>query len=663
MNSTPDNPTHCARPDAGFGSNVRPEAGLSYPAAAVIFPYRPARYIRTLARWLVLTAILAAAVAAAARESNPEPLLQGPPPEPPEVRLQTAWSVDRARPGGDFALAVILDIRPGYHINSDAHQQPRISGFQPVPTRVKVLKTSGGLTVLSPRYPPAHALEVDFSDSPIMVFEGRTVIYLPLQMENDSAADNVGLTLEVVYQACDVQTCLLPQREIRQLELPTAAPGETVTVVNPALFAGFSAAETSDESVFFDLFGWHFTLQLASGWGLVLLLLTAAFGGLLLNFTPCVLPLIPIKIISLSEASREGPRCLSLGGSMAVGILFFWLILGIAIALVSGFTATNQLFQYPAFTITVGLIIAVMAVGMCGPFSLRLPGFLYRFNPRQDTLTGSFALGILTAVLSTPCTAPFMGAAAAWAATRHPATTLVTFAAIGCGMAVPYLVLSACPGFVQRIPRTGPVSLVIKQVMGLFMLAAAAYFIGSGLSVLTAAPQHPPGKGFWWVVMGFVAAGGIWLAWRTWRISNRTGLRLLVTGLSLLILLGSAFGGVRLTERGAIDWEYYSPERFQQAAAEGSAVVLVFTAEWCLNCKALEQAVFRNARLVARMARPDVVPMKVDLTGSNPAGKALLRQLGHLTIPLLVIYGPEQRELFRSDFYTADQVLAVLNAL
>ncbi len=103
-------------------------------------------------------------------------------------------------------------------------------------------------------------------------------------------------------------------------------------------------------------------------------------------------------------------------------------------------------------------------------------------------------MGILAAILSTPCTAPFMGAAAAWAATQPPWTTLATFAAIGIGMALPYLVLSASPALVEKMPKTGPASLLIKEVMGLFMLAAAAYFIGIGLAAIFSSPPNPPSK-------------------------------------------------------------------------------------------------------------------------------------------------------------------------
>ena len=199
---------------------------------------------------------------------------------------------------------------------------------------------------------------------------------------------------------------------------------------------------------------------------------------------------------------------------MSLGVLAFWTVIGILIALVSDFTATNQLFQYPAFTILVGAVIGIMALGMFGFFSVRLPQFIYIINPRQNSPQGSFGLGILAAVLSTPCTAPFMGAAAAWSAAQTPLTTLATFSAIGGGMALPYLILSAAPNLVSRMPKAGPASDLIKQVMGLFMLAAAAYFLGVGISAQLSSPPNPSSKIYWWPVMGLVAAGGTWLAYR-----------------------------------------------------------------------------------------------------------------------------------------------------
>jgi thiol:disulfide interchange protein DsbD len=589
--------------------------------------------------------------------SNPKSVPAAKPSGP--VQIQTAWSVDGIRVGDNAILAVVFNIQDGYHINADAGQLLPMEDFKPIPTRVTVTKAPMGLQLDTPRYPQAHAVTVAFAQGELMSFTGRAIVYLPMILNTATATGEIRVNLQVQYQACDDRICLFPQRLPLTAVLPIADIGQQPAALDPQLFADFQPVEESHavDRVDFDLFGWNFSLATASWWGFAALLAVAAIGGFLLNFTPCVLPLIPIKIISLSNASQDQARCLALGLTMFLGVLAFWLALGAAIAMVAEFTATNQLFQYPLFTISVGVIIAVMGLGMCGLFSVRLPAFIYRINPNQESLHGSFLLGILTAILSTPCTAPFMGAAAAWAATRHPLTTLSTFAFIGFGMALPYLILSASPKLVSKMPRTGPASVLIKQVMGFLMLAAAAYFVGTGVSGILAQPPIPPARGYWWAVMLFAGTGGVWLAIRTLQITSAKALRTLFAGLGLLILIGSVFGGLRLTDKGPVDWVYYTPQRFEEAIADNRVVVMVFTAEWCLNCKAMEQGVLHSQKVAALMASDDVVPMKVDITGNNVWGKEKLRELGHLTIPLLVVFDKNGKEVFRSDFYSIKQVV------
>lgn len=118
---------------------------------------------------------------------------------------------------------------------------------------------------------------------------------------------------------------------------------------------------------------------------------------------------------------------------------------------------------------------------------------------------------------------------------------------------------------------------------------------------------------------------------------------------------------VRMTDEGPIKWAYYSPELLADAQREGMVVVLDFTAEWCLNCKTLEATVLSQPAVAAEMNSPGVVSMKVDLTGNNEAGNALLRQSGRLTIPLLVVLAPDGREVFKSDAYTSAQVIDAIN--
>ena len=575
------------------------------------------------------------------------------------VRLKTAWSVDRARPGETLAMAVVIDIKDGYHINADVSQILPFEDFKPYPTSVQVVAAAEGISIETARFPKARPVKVDYSSGDLMSFEGRTIITLKMKLDERMQPGSIELGIQVEYQACSDRYCLFPEKKLLPESIEVVASGTAVSYINAPLFASLKgdAGVSAAGGVSFSLFDWEFSVDPASGPGWILLLIMAAFGGMLLNFTPCVLPLIPIKIISLSHAAGDRQRCFFLGLAMALGVAAFWIGLGILIARVSDFTATNQLFQYPVFAIIVGGIIGIMALGMFGFFSVRLPQFIYLINPRQNSFRGSFALGILAAVLSTPCTAPFMGAAAAWAATKTPLTTLITFAAIGGGMALPYLMLSAMPNLVNRMPKAGPASELIKQVMGLFMLAAAIYFLGVGISALLNAPPDPPGKIYWWPVMGLIAAGGAWLAYRSLRIVSKKIIKTVFVSLGIILIALPIWGAIRLSAEGPIDWIYYTPERFQESIKHRKIVVMEFTAEWCLNCKVLEESVLHDQRIIALLAQENIVPMKVDITGNNPAGKARLKAVGSLTVPLLVVFSPDGTPVFKRAFYTVDQVL------
>jgi len=595
------------------------------------------------------------------------------------VNLTIAPSATKAAPGGDLVIVIVMDHQPGWHSWTNAGNTPKgmaeFSGA--INTTINVKAPDGSpLTVHSGylQWPEVHASKSDQGEGvkDYATFTGRAIAYIPVTIKPDAALGKISLDVTVDFQTCDDKTCKNPATvseevviEIVGVASLASSPG---TKASESDMAGFDATVWSKihtgvaapEIVKFGAFGLDFEVNAAGPIGLLLLCLVAAFGGALLNATPCVLPVIPIKIMSLSQHSGHRGRTLMLGFAMFLGVIAFWVALGGVLAGVSGFKATNQLFQYPAFTITVGIIIAIMAVGMAGFFTVRLPQAVYMINPRQDSLHGSFLFGVMTAVLSTPCTAPFMGAAAAWALKQTSVVVLTVFLAIGLGMGLPYFILSAFPKLVDRMPRTGPASEVIKQVMGLFMLAAAAYFVGVGLSGALVAPPDPPSRMYLWVVAAFVVAAGLWLIWRTFGITPSTVRRSVFGALGAAVVV-LAFGGVaRLSDKGPIDWTYYTPQRLADARSAGKVVVLEFTAEWCLNCKALEEAVLRNQRVASLLNDKDIEPIKVDLTGNNVDGNAMLSSLQWAGIPLLVILAPDGREIFKSDAYTIDQVVSAI---
>lgn len=579
------------------------------------------------------------------------------------AQVGLTWSSVKVHRGMEAVLAVSVAMAPGYHINPSRSQ---LEDPYLIPTELVVTGSDSALVVGEVQYPKPTSIAVGAANQRRQIdgYERQVVLYVPMRVSRDAALGAKNLDLAFTYQACDETRCLSPQTERLATILMVVDDATPLAAVeHDGLFAGYDASTTRSltSQVALDVFHWRFSVDGSTWAGTLGLLGVAGLGGLLLNFTPCVLPVIPLKILGLSQSAGDRRRCFVLGLMMSMGVVAFWLVLGGAIAAVSGFTATNQLFQYPIFTMTVGLTIALMAVGMCGLFNMQLPRWVYQINPSHDTLLGSFGFGVMTAILSTPCTAPFMGAAAAWAATQHSTTTLATFSVIGVGMALPYLVLSAMPGLIQKMPRTGPASVLIKQVMGLLMLAVAAYFIGVGVSGWLVTPPDPPGVWYWWAVMAWIAAAGGWMVFRAIAATTATGRRSAVIALGGVLILASVWGGVRLTDQGPIEWVYYTPARFRDALRAGHVVVMDFTAEWCLNCKWLERNVLHQQAVVDQLNEDDVTAIKVDLTGHHVSGREMLKQTGRLTIPLLVVYTRDGSESFKSDFYTADQVVTAIN--
>jgi len=604
------------------------------------------------------------------------------------VDISATWDKRAARPGDQRVLAIHFRMDEGFHINPDPDRLPQEQQFT-IPTTIEVAEAGEGLTLGPVQWPVLHDIKVQYTSPPreVPAIADGAVAYLPVTISDDAEAGERAVSVNVRFQSCDDKKCYAPTTQKMTVPL-TLGDDATVAAAesgDSSLFDGFDrgvfakmkAGYTAPDYITFNAFGLlgeGVRVNAGTWLGFAATLVIAAIGGLLLNFTPCVLPVIPLKIMGLAQSAGHRGRTLLLGGIMAGGVAVFWMVLGGAIAGTgyaiqrgllaegAGISAANELFQFPAFTVTVGIIIALMAVGMCGLFTIQLPQWVYLISPRQDSILGSFGFGIMTAVLSTPCTAPFMGAAAGWAAGQPAGVTMSTFLAIGVGMALPYFVLSAWPRLAERMPRTGPGSELLKQVLGLLMLAAAAFFVGSGLSVMFNQPPDPASLVYWWVVGGFVAAAGGWLIARTFRITRRTGPRAVWTVVGVIFLLSAGAGASSLDDRGPIDWQYYTSDRFRAAQASDQVVVMDFTADWCLNCKALERAVLFDKRVVRAIDQPGVVPMKVDLTSDkNKAGQAMLKKMGRATIPLLVVFAPDGEPVFKSDAYQVSQVLHAID--
>ncbi len=561
-------------------------------------------------------------------------------------------SLERVSPGDQLVVAVILDHAEGWHSHTNEPDVPaklRESGFVAIPTEVIVEDTLGA-TPGPVQWPATHVIDLQVGDgqtAPYTVFDGRAIIYVPLLIDDD-ASDAVRIKLQINYQACDDYMCLPPEFTSRTLEFEVVPIAERGEQSESPDFAGFDASVFADRSSFGadasvsasadvarpKFFGFELPRPDGAA-GLAIVALLAAAGGLILNLTPCVLPVIPIKVMTISSHAGSPGKSMYLGLWMAAGVVGFWAALGVLAATVTAFADPSRVFGLWWFTLGVGLLIAAMGIGIMGAFSLNLPKAVYAVDPKADSATGSFLFGVMTAVLGLPCFGFVAGALLAGAATLPPAVVVTIFAAIGVGMSLPYLVLSAKPSWVDKIPRTGPASELVKQVMGLLLLAAASFFIGAGvLALLGGSERFVTGMPWWgkvvhwWFVALFGLAAGVWLLVRTFQITKKAPPRLAFAVIGLLLATGGVAAAADRSSDAYNDiWLPYSEGTLTQARDEGRVVVLDFTAEWCLNCKALKAAVLSREPVKGQLLGTDVVPLVADLTSTAAPGWEKLRDL------------------------------------
>lgn len=617
----------------------------------------------------------------------------------PEIRVSVEADREAVVPGGELVVAVIIDHAPGFHTNlNEPVVPPEMEGFVPIATTVEVLTQA--FEVGPMQWPEPHAVPVAFTGTAVdyLVYSERAVVFVPMRVDPGLAPEGrLRVEFEVTYQACDDVSCLPPETVKRTVEVrvgPADAASDPSTA-DP--FDGFDAsvfdrpwtgkAESApgDQADASGVTGTFFGIPLPGGggaWGLIGLSFLGAVGGLILNLTPCVLPVIPIKVMTLSRHAGENrAKALTLGLWMALGVVAFWAALALPVLTLQGFTDPSRVFGIWWLTVGIGLLIALMSLGLMGLFQITLPQSVYMVNPKADTAWGSFVFGVMTAILGLPCFGFVAGALVPAAITQGTAFVITLFTSMGVGMALPYLVLSVFPQLVDKLPRTGPASELVKQIMGLLLLAAAAYFVGSGLIALVATHPYLAKLLHIWTAALFGVAAGVWLVVKTFQISKKPANRAVFTMIALLM----AGLGVLVAERFTADarhehevrraaleeaaseggvlttaWNDYSPGLMARVLAEGRVVVLDFTAEWCINCKVLEKTVLGTEPVRSLLRADDTVMVKVDLTGKNPEGERALSELGRTGIPTLAVFGPGLSEPWVSSAYTPDQVVRAI---
>jgi thiol:disulfide interchange protein len=576
-------------------------------------------------------------------------------PGPPQVQI----TPNPAQPGQDVTLTVRIPLAPGFHVYApDVEFGTKLGIMEPGPI----------LWDLPPRFPPTSTL--NFLDTVLKVIAPDPTthavdIIITGQVPLDTQLGKYPIKLVLFYQACSDTVCLPPEKTTLSTTIsivfattaivpqplkggtttiaapPTQQTGtpSTAEVLKPSTPAGYGT-KVSFLFTEFDLQDVPFVLSLV----------VAFVAGVILNIMPCVLPVIPIKVLQLVHDAQEHRRSVvGLSLSFCLGILAFFMAIGIGAVVLHQAISWGQHFRSPLFLVGTALLLIWLALGMFDAYQIQAPAFIRARSPRATSYAGGFLMGMLAGILSTPCSFGLLGGAVAWAQIQSAPVTLIVFATIGAGMAAPYALLASWPGWVQRIPTSGRWSELFKQAMGFVLLGVAAFLVSAlpGAMLLAA------------MLYSVLFAAVVWLWGRLWQAGSTGKTTLAKLGaVAFLVLIGFF---VFRPGRVMLRWEPLTPYTLAAAERSGQPYLVEFTADWCLNCRVVELLVFHNRTVIQAINDHKVVVLRGDLTEDDTfAGMKLREWTGRDAPPFTVVFRPEGRLILLPGIYSARDLLATI---
>ncbi|MCX7969271.1 MAG: thioredoxin family protein [Armatimonadetes bacterium] len=494
---------------------------------------------------------------------------------------------DKIRQGSEFKLALVAKIKEGYHIQ--APNPPE--GFIATTLTVEAPK---GFSVVRVWYPPTEVKEMLGQKLPL--YEGNQIFAAILKAEKSVNVGKAKLTVKLRYQACDDKSCYPPRTLSVTVPVEVVSPDTTVKAVNQEVFSKLPKDLKSPEEKpsgerkgIAERIGERISNALKGG-SIAIALVLVFVGGLLMNLSPCVFPMIPV-VIGYFGQQAEGKLVgrVLLGASFLVGLVTMYATVGLVAALTR--TMFGSFLQNPWVLLTVTVVLLALALSMFGVFEFMTPqsaatGFqkgveLVSAPKFLLKLIGAFLMGLLIGVVAAPCVGPAVIALLGAAPLLDPFTLFMLFVVLAFGLGLPYLLLAIFISAARKL-RSGVWNVWVNRFFGVILLAAAIYF-------------------------GYQTA--------------------------------YAFGLLKSEH----PWQPYTPQALEVAIKEGKPVVIDFWATWCLACKELEHKTFSHPKVKERLQ--EFVTLQVDMTtGKDETANEAYRRFKVRGLPTVIFIGRDGKE-------------------
>jgi len=558
------------------------------------------------------------------------------------VRIKSYQSLDKVYSGTEFKIALEADVKNGWHINSNMPKEDYL-----IPTELN-LTDSTDFKLTKIVYPHAKDIKLDFSEKSLSVFEGKIYIGGIIKSANlDPGKYN--LILKFRYQACNNQSCLPPNSVIDTMIINIADKKDAINEINPSVFKNINLSlsnvvdnnQNSDNDI----------SNVLQNNGILLGLIIVFLGGLALNLTPCVYPLIPITIGFFGGQSEGSTKKLTIMGILfVVGLAVTYSIIGVITSLTGAVFGT--LLQNPVVIIAVALILVALSLSMFGVYEFKLPDKLVaKAGGAKGGYYGAFFMGLTLGIVAAPCIGPFVLGLVTYVAVKQDVFFgFIMFFVLALGLGTPYLFLAIFSGKIKNLPRSGEWMQAVEHIFGLILVGMAIYFL------LPLIPKVISG----YVLSVYMIAAGLYIIFFEKKASNIKVFKIIKIIFAIVVMAVAVYAVIP-KETASISWKPYSETAV--ASIGNKSVIIDFYADWCIPCKELDALTFSDPRVIK--LSEEFSTYKADMTKSLDSDVEALRDKYKIIgVPTVLILNSKGEEVERiTGFVDADEFLKIISGI
>lgn len=561
------------------------------------------------------------------------------------VNLSTKEKNITVDAGKTFEVNLVAKIEESWHINSNKPLDEFLIAS-------KILLKDKNFSLKNIQYPKAKEIKLEFSETPVSVFDGEVTFKVFIEANNDLQKGEYKLPIYFYYQGCNNESCL-PPAEVSTVIVVNVTENKSVnntqTIPNENQQNAITdntaenkiSANTSDNSI-------ANTIEKS---GLLLSLIFVFLGGLALNLTPCVYPLIPITIGYFGgQAEGKTNRLFILGLLYVLGMALTYSVIGVVTSLSGAVFGT--LLQNPFVIIGIALLFVVLALSQFGVYEFKLPDSLVmKAGGAKGGKFGAFFMGLTMGIVAAPCIGPFvLGLVTYVAAKSDPFYGFMMFFVLALGLGLPYLLLALFSGKIKSLPRAGFWMEGVKHIFGFLLLGMAIYFLNPILPKYIQNYSLP--------VFGIIAI--IILFFLDKEANKVKGFKIFKIVFSILVLAVSIYSLIP-QKKLSPDWQEFSLTKYESSIKNNEKMIIDFYADWCIPCKELDALTFSNEKVVEKSN--EFTCYKVDMTQTmDEKTEAYRNKFKIVGMPTVIIIDKNGNEIERiTGFVSADEFLKILN--